>query len=218
MTTLTAIRSVDGRGKTISTAVLYDVEMAVRDLHEGDIVEVFTDDYSPLQSEVATWCRATGHHLLLNEPITTGRRFLIERRTPVGRDTALAMVISPDGLEELLSPLGFALGAALQGIEVSLYLQGPAVHALAPGYRPKLSGWSRPFSRIAARQMAQSGHVAPQVKLQQLQELGAHLYACGPSMEHFKVDPANLMFDDVQVVEYVTFMAVMAEADMQLFI
>ena len=36
----------------------------------------------------------------------------------------VAMVISNSGLEELLSPLGFALGAALEGMEVHMYFQG----------------------------------------------------------------------------------------------
>ncbi len=36
------------------------------------------------------------------------------------------MVLSSVGLEELRSPLEFALGAALEGIQVNLYFQGPA--------------------------------------------------------------------------------------------
>ena len=46
------------------------------------------------------------------------------------------MVISNPDLEELLSPLGFALAAALEGIEVRLYVQGPAVRILGRGARP----------------------------------------------------------------------------------
>jgi predicted peroxiredoxin len=128
------------------------------------------------------------------------------------------MVISNDGLEELLSPLGFALAAALEGIDVSLYVQGPAVRVLARGFRPKLKGWSRPFSRFAAAQMTKSGHIPAQAKFRQLHNLGAHMYMCGPSMEHFKVKPEDLILDDVALVEYLTFMAVMEEADIQLFV
>jgi hypothetical protein len=41
------------------------------------------------------------------------------------------VVVSDPGLEELLSSLGFALAAPLEGAQVSLYFQGLAVRALA---------------------------------------------------------------------------------------
>ena len=97
------------------------------------------------------------------------------------------MVISQDGLEELLSPLGFALAAALEYIEVHLFFQGPAVHVLAKGFHPKLRGWSRPFTRFAAAGMSKAGHIPAQAKLEQLRSLGAKLYLCGPSMAETKI-------------------------------
>lgn len=42
-------------------------------------------------------------------------------------------------------------------------------------------------------------------------------YACGPSLEHFHVDPERLAFDGVVVCEYLTFMEVMQQADVQLY-
>ena len=50
----------------------------------------------------------------------------------------------------------------------------------------------------------------------QLQWLGARLYGCGPSMQHFKVQSGDLAFDGVIVTEYLTFMEVMADADVHL--
>lgn len=128
------------------------------------------------------------------------------------------MVISSAGLEELLSPLGFALGAALEGIDVNLYFQGPAVKVLTRGFRPKLSGWARPFSRFAAAGMTKSGHIPAQDKLRQLQSLGAHIYLCGGSLEPFKVRREDLIFDDVAIVEYLAFMEIMETADIQLYV
>jgi hypothetical protein len=61
------------------------------------------------------------------------------------------------------------------------------------------------------------GHVSPAEKLRQLQALGAQLYACGPSLEHFGVDAKRLAFADVTVCEYLTFMEVMQQADVQLY-
>lgn len=59
------------------------------------------------------------------------------------------MVIYTDDLEELLS-LSFPLAAALEGMNVHLYFQGPGVHVLSRRFKPKLKGWARPFSRFAA--------------------------------------------------------------------
>ena len=60
-----------------------------------------------------------------------------------------ATTISAPGLEELLSPLGFALAAALEGTGVSLYFQGPAVRVLVKGFTQKLHGPGQSFSRFA---------------------------------------------------------------------
>jgi hypothetical protein len=54
-------------------------------------------------------------------------------------------------------------------------------------------------------------------KLRQLQGLGGVLYACGPSLERFRVDPNRLDFDDVVVCEYLTFVEIMQQADVQLY-
>ena len=218
METLIAKTTLDLKGKTISTFVVFEVAKQLDAMREGETIEVLTDDYEPLRRDVSVWCQTMGHELVASEKVTTGWRFLIEKRIPTAKDTKLAMVISPDGLEELLSPLGFALAAALEGIDVSLYVQGPAVRVLGRGYRPKLKGWARPFSRFAAAQMAASGHIPAQDKFRQLHDLGAHIYMCGPSMEHFNVKSDDLILDEIAVVEYLTFMAVMEQADIQLFV
>jgi DsrE/DsrF/DsrH-like protein len=126
-------------------------------------------------------------------------------------------VVSTDVLTELLSPLGFALAAALGGARVAVYLQGPAVHVLAPGFRARLPGPARPFSRFARAGLEKAGHVSPVEKLRQLQALGGALYAYGPSLEHFGVDPERFAFDDVIVCEYLTFMEAMQQANVQLY-
>jgi predicted peroxiredoxin len=62
------------------------------------------------------------------------------------------------------------------------------------------------------------GHIPPQDKLRQLRELGAHFYICGPSMEHFGVQKGKLIFDDVVIAEYLTFMEIMKKADIHIFL
>jgi TusA-related sulfurtransferase/predicted peroxiredoxin len=218
MDTATKPRVLDRRGKTITTFVVFDAATELASMVEGHVLDVVTDDFAPFEADIAAWCKAAGHELVSSERVERGRSFRIKKGLPAPKATALAMVISMDGLEELLSPLGFALAAALEGIEVNLYFQGPAVRVLTNGFRPKLHGWGRPFSRFAAAGMAKSGHIAAQDKLRQLRSLGATFYVCGGSLGHFKVDPGDFVFPDLPVVEYLTFMAVMERADIQLYL
>lgn len=219
MDTITTGRTLNLVGKSITTFLVYDLVGALQTLDEGDVVELITSDTEPIVRDIAAWCRATGHVLLSSQQRGRTRRFLIEKRTVVGKESTLAMVISDAGLEELLSPLGFALAAALEGAKVSLYFQGPAVQVLARGYRPKLTGWyRRPFSRMAAAGMAKSGHIAAQDKLRQLVDLGAEIYMCGPSRERFLRPNAKLAFEEVPLVEYLSFMPIMLNADVQLYL
>jgi predicted peroxiredoxin/TusA-related sulfurtransferase len=218
MTTLTAHRSLDRRGKSITTFVVYDAAAELETMADGEVIEVITDDFAPFRADIAAWCQETGHRLVETERTTDGLRFLIEKGRAAAKDSKLAMVISSDGLEELLSPLGFALGAALEGIDVHLYFQGPGVKVLTRGFKPKLKGWARPFSRFAAAGMTKSGHIPAQAKLRQLRQLGARIYVCGGSLQPFRVKPEDFIFDDLAVVEYLTFMAVMEDADIQLYI
>ncbi len=213
----TTTSTLDRRGKAIATFVVFDAAAALESMVEGDRLELLVDDYPPLRADIAAWCASTGHRIVDSGRTSEAVRFLIEKGATRAKDTKLAMVVSADGLEELLTPLGFALAAALEGIEVSLFVQGPAVRVLQRGYRPKLKGWARPFSRFAAAGMAGSGHIPPQEKLAQLRSLGARIYACGPSMEHFKVAPEELAFDDVSMVEYLTFMTIMEDAGIHLY-
>lgn len=100
---------------------------------------------------------------------------------------------------------------------MSLYFQGPAVKVLAKGYVAKMHGLGRPFSRFPRAGLDKVGHIAPHAKLHQLQRLGAHIYACGPSMEHFKVAATSLAFDGVVVAEYLTFLEQMDHADIHVY-
>ena len=217
MTSINTLPRIDARGKTITTAIHFEVAEQLRSMDTGGRLELLTDEFAPIEADIVTWCGITGQELVDSTATSEGHHYLVEKRPERRLAKSLAMVISSDGLEELLSPLGFALAAALEGMDVSLYFQGPAVRVLTRGHRPKLRGWGRPFSRMAAAGMARAGHVAAQDKLRQLRSLGARIYVCGGSMPHFKVEPEDLVFDDLPLVEYFTFMAVMARADVTLY-
>jgi len=217
MTAISDATSLDRRGRTITTFVVFDVAAELQAMREGDVLELLTDDFEPFTRDVAAWCDAAGHTLISTESTTDGLRFLIEKGPASTTDASLAVVISSDGLEELLSPLGFALAGALEGMAVHVYVQGPAVRVLTRDFRPKLHGWARPFTRFAASGLSAAGHLPAQDKLRQLRSLGAQIYLCGPSMQHFKVKPDDLIFDDLPLVEYLSFMVVMREADVHLY-
>jgi predicted peroxiredoxin len=127
-------------------------------------------------------------------------------------------VISNPGLEELLSPLGFALGAALSGSPVAVYFQGPAVRVLTCSFHERLGGWRRPFSRFARSGLERAGHPPPHTKLRQLQSLGAQIYACGGSMQHFKVSADDFFLPDIRIGTYPTFVELMNGAGVQVFL
>lgn len=212
-----AIPRRDLRGVTITTAIALAAHDALVDATAGDEIELLVDRFPAIVPDLEAWCRAAGHDLIGVSDEGESQRVRVRKGTAKRSERRVAVVVSSDGLEELLSPLGFALAAALGGARVAVYLQGPAVHVLAPGFRARLRGLGRPFSRFARAGLEQAGHVAPTAKLRQLQALGGVIYACGPSLEHFHVDPEELAFDGVVVCEYLTFMEVMEQADVQLY-
>ena len=211
-------QTLDVRGKSITTYIAYQAADALRGMDDGSVLELRTDAAEAIDNDMRAGCEATGNRLLSTEHDGTSTLYQIEKRSAPPRSRTLAMVVSDAGLEELLSPLAFALAAALEGTGVSIYFQGPAVRVLTRDFKAQLHGLSRPFSRFARRGMERTGHVSPQEKIAQLRQLGAHLYICGPSMQHFRVSKDELAYDDVIVAEYLTFMAVMEQADTQIFV
>jgi predicted peroxiredoxin/TusA-related sulfurtransferase len=210
--------SLDMRGKTITTFTAYQTLRQLAGLADGESLQLLTDAREEIDNDLRAWCRSRGQELTAGGRTDGSQQYLITRRPLRPSGKRYAAVISEAGLEELLSPLAFALAAALEGSDVSLYFQGPAVRVLARGFTEHLHGPGRPFSRFARARLARAGHIPAQDKLGQLQALGGHLYACAGSMRHFKVAKADFAFSDVIVAEYLTFMEIMACADINVFV
>jgi len=213
-----ANRSIDMRGKTITPFILYYTVKNLKDMQEGEIIEVNTDIFEAIENDISAWSRMTGYSLLEIETGKTYQKYYIKKVNIKNRERKLAMIISDPGLERLLSPLGLALSAALTGTDVYLYFQGPATRVLKKNFNATLSGLQKPFSSFARKAMAKAGHLPPQDKLEQLKELGARIYICGGSMDPFGVKKSDLIFEDVIVAEYLTFLEVMENADIQIFL
>lgn len=211
-------RLVDGRGRTVSTAILYEVVRALRELSPGEMVMVRTDPLPAIDSDVRAWCRTAGHELVEAKQAEDARDYAVRKAAVVRVQPAWAMVISNPGLEELLSPLGFALAAALAGSPVAIYFQGPAVRVLSGSFTERLVGWQRPFSGFARRGLERVGHPQAHEKLRQLDDLGARIYVCSGSMAHFKVAAEELMLAGIRIATYPTFVEEMNRAGVQVFL
>lgn len=215
---ISADRSIDMRGKTITPFILYYTVKNLKDMQEGEILEVNTDKFEAIENDINAWSRMTGNPLMELETGSNYQRYYIKKITADRPEKKLAMIIPDPGLEHLLSPLGLALSAALSGTDVYLYFQGPATRVLKKNFTARLSGIQKPFSSFARNQMAKAGHLPPQDKIHQLKELGAQFYICGGSMAPFGVRKSDLIFNDVIVAEYLTFLEVMNKADIQVFL
>ena len=66
--------------------------------------------------------------------------------------------------------------------------------------------------------MTKSGHIPAQEKLRQLRHLGARIYVCGGPIGHFEVAREDFIFDDLPIVEYLTFMSVTERADIHMYV
>ena len=209
-------------GKVISAFILVQVVETLLQLKPGQSIDLATDAFEGLHADLLAWGRLTGHHVVQEEVNDTDYyRYKITKRDAVeeSRDKKhLAIIVSQDGLEDLISPLGFALSGICSGMNVSLYFQGPGVHALHKHFKGRLSGWQAPFSGIARKKMAETGHEPPTKKLEQLHRLGAKLYACHPSLQVFGVPLEQTLFpDDIVLCEYATFLEVMQGATIKLY-
>ena len=209
--------TLDFRGKTITTYIAYNAEKKLSGMSEGEILELITSNYQAIESDLSAWTRQRGYPLLEVEKKPEYERYYIKKVKPKTNPKKVAVVVSEDGLETSLSPLAFSLAAALEGAEVHIYIQGPAVKMFESGFEAKLSGFSRPFSYFARKQLADMGHSPPQEKLRQMYDLGVHLYLCAPSVDYFGVDKNKLIFNDIPVIEYLSFMEIASESDVQFY-
>lgn len=211
-------RSIDMRGKTITPFIVYYTVKNLNDMQTGEILEVNTDKFEAIENDMNAWSRMTGYRLIEMETGENFQRYYIQKSDTKKNGKKLAMIVSDASLEGLLSPLGMALSAALSGTDVYLYFQGPAVRVLKKGFKARLGGIQKPFSSFARNGMAKAGHLPPQTKLEQLKELGAHIYICGGSMDPFGIKKSDLLFDDVIIAEYLTFLEIMDNADIKFFL
>src|SRR5271167_4785197 len=74
---------VDGRGRSISTAILYKVWRAMRELPPGEVITVSTDPLPAVDNDIRAWCRTTGHELVDVKQAAGAREYAIRKAEAV---------------------------------------------------------------------------------------------------------------------------------------
>lgn len=204
-------------GKIMAASILNSITVILDSASTGDYLELRIDNSQALHNDMMAWASLTGNVALLldKDALTSTYRIVKHHQGPVYKHFAL--IVSKDGSDELLSSLGFALAAALSGMQVSIFFQGSAVKVLERGYKEKQGGINSVFSHNGQNRHEPGEPITSQEKLRELERLGARFYACQPSMDRFKVKPTELIFPDIVLSEYITFMEVLAKADIRFF-
>ena len=73
---------LDLRGRTITTFIAYEVHDALSRLDEGDRIEVATDAFTAIDTDLRAWCRATGNALVDADITGSTWRFTIAKGAP----------------------------------------------------------------------------------------------------------------------------------------
>jgi predicted peroxiredoxin len=210
--------TLDFAGKKITAFIVYNVAEYFIIKQPGEKVIVKTENYKAIENDLEAWSRMTGYQVRIVERKNNCTIYEFIKGQKINKDKKFAIVISENGLEQLLSPLGLAISCGLSGYNVNIYFQGPAVKVLTKGFKEKLPGFNSIFSGFARSGLEKIGHVPAQQKLKVLQELGAKFYVCQPSMEHFGAREKDFAFDNLILCEYLTFLEVYNTADLKLFL
>jgi predicted peroxiredoxin len=216
---INAQESIDFSGKKISGFIIFKISEKFESLKINDVIRIKTDNYKAIQSDLFAWSSMTGNKVNLIDKNENNFTFEITKLVEkLNNGKKYSIIISDKGLEELLSPLGFSVGAALSGYQVNIYFQGPAVKVLEKGFKEKLKGFNSIFSRFARNGLSKIGHSPAQDKLKILEKYGAKFYVCQPSMDHFGLKEQNIVFSNIVICEYYTFLEVLDKSDIKFFL
>jgi predicted peroxiredoxin/TusA-related sulfurtransferase len=197
------------RGNGMTTDIVARAINRLDAMAHGEILALKVDAGEAIDSDLRAWCEATGNHLIRVDDFGESRTYHIEKGVPLSVVHRMALVLSSDEHDHLAAPLSLALAAALEGVEVSIFFEGDAVSILTHDYvREGPRRWMRRIGR-AARAEAH-------IRVQQIHDLGGDLYACARAVAARSLTPGAFAFDRVVQAEYLTFLPVMEEADIQL--
>ena len=197
---------IDARGVHASTDILERTIEGLEEVAVGEAISVLTDDFEAIDTDVRSWAQVTGHDV---KAVVEDHSVLYTIVKAEARPTAqrMVVVVSGDGAQELETPIGVARAALLEGLDVSVFFREKSVRVLSKFFAPR---------RRLRERMARTRTPHPHSDVFRLFDHGAHIYACGLSMEEHGVTPDDLLFDNITVAEYATLVAIMKEADIHL--
>ncbi|MBT8165629.1 MAG: hypothetical protein HKO63_02860 [Acidimicrobiia bacterium] len=198
---------LDLRGNALTTDIVARAINRLDDMKAGETLLVEVDADEAIDNDLRAWCEATGNHLVDVEDAGDTRTYAIEKGVPIKVVHKMALVLSSAAHDHLEAPLALAQAATLEGVGVSIFFEGPAVAVLSAAF-PTSGSRLRP-SRRAARRDAHE-------RVQQIHDLGGDLYACERSLRQHHVRRDEIAFERVIHCEYLTFLPVMEDADIQL--
>jgi predicted peroxiredoxin/TusA-related sulfurtransferase len=198
---------LDLRGNGLATDIVARAINRLDTMRAGESLSIEVDADEAIDNDLRAWCDATGNHLLGVHEGADTRTYVIEKGVPVNVVHKMALVLSSSAHGHLAAPLSLAQAAALEGVDVAIFFEGPAVALLTTTFPTRGSRFRR--SRRAAQRDAHE-------QLQQIHDLGGDLYACERSLRQHHVGRADIAFDRVIHAEYLTFLPVMEDADIQL--
>jgi predicted peroxiredoxin/TusA-related sulfurtransferase len=207
MTASGPTKTIDARGTHVSNDLLAIVVENLSDLAIGDTLELLTEDFRAIDTDLRSWSSVTGHEIVAAATVGGGLRFLLRKGPPLTTAHKLVAVVSSDRSAAADAPLGFATAAAMEGLEVSVFFRAKGVRLLDRGYTPR-RGLRAIFSRKRRR--------LPFEDVFRLFDNGVHVYACALSMEDYGLRSEDLLFSNITVAEYPTFVRVMEEADIHI--
>ncbi len=199
---------LDLRGDCMTTDIVARAINRLDAMSAGEALSLQVDAGEAIDNDLRAWCEATGNHLLDVMDAGEHRTYVIEKGVPVSIVHRLALVISTPDHDHLEAPLSLALAAALEDVNVSIFFEGPAVRILTSAFPLEGSRWFG-RSRREARTEAHS-------RVRQIHDLGGLLYACERALVEHHVRPTDLAFERIVHAEYLTFLPIMEEADIQL--
>ncbi|MGI9648044.1 MAG: sulfurtransferase TusA family protein [Acidimicrobiia bacterium] len=198
---------LDLRGTGLTTEIVTRAISRLDAMSPGEALFIRVDAAEAIDNDLRSWCEATGNHLVRVDDNGDSRIYVIEKGVPMSVVHRLALVISSPEHDHLEAPLSLALAAALEGVDASIFFEGPAVRLLAPAPDPG----RRWFRRAKVRALDEARN-----QLQQIHDLGGHLYVSERSLAEFGLSHVELAFGRIIHAEYLTFLPVMEEADIQL--
>ena len=199
---------LDLRGNGVTTDIVARAINRFEAMAAGESLSLEVDAGEAIDNDLRAWCEATGNHLITVVDHGAHRTYIIEKGVPVSVVHKLAMVISTPEHDHLVAPLSLALAAALEGVEVSIFFEGQAVRILTAGY-------AGPTSSLFGRKRHKVRREAHD-RVRQIHDLGGDLYACERALNEHLLKPIDLAFDRIIHAEYLTFLPIMEEADIQL--